>query len=249
MLASEGITGQTRLENIEELKSTIRRYEDESEEPTLGGFLEEVALYTDVDSYSENDDAVVLMTLHAAKGLEFPLVWIPRMEEGLFPSMRSLGDPEQLEEERRLAYVGITRAKEHLTLVTAKRRMLFGQTLYGRESRFLKEIPEELLERTGRKPPEQTGQNRAAEARAARKNAIEAENAISRRIGVGSSASAAAESSAFDLQKGDRVMHRVFGEGTILNVTPMGGDHMVEVRFPKGVKKIMAAFARLQKLS
>ena len=249
MLASEGITGQTRLENIEELKSTIRRYEDESEEPTLGGFLEEVALYTDVDSYSENDDAVVLMTLHAAKGLEFPLVWIPGMEEGLFPSMRSLGDPEQLEEERRLAYVGITRAKEHLTLVTAKRRMLFGQTLYGRESRFLKEIPEELLERTGRKPPEQTGQNRAAEARAARKNAIEAENAISRRIGVGSSASAAAESSAFDLQKGDRVMHRVFGEGTILNVTPMGGDHMVEVRFPKGVKKIMAAFARLQKLS
>ncbi len=249
MLASEGITGQTRLENIEGLKSTIRRYEDESEEPTLGGFLEEVALYTDVDSYSENDDAVVLMTLHAAKGLEFPLVWIPGMEEGLFPSMRSLGDPEQLEEERRLAYVGITRAKEHLTLVTAKRRMLFGQTLYGRESRFLKEIPEELLERTGRKPPEQTGQNRAAEARAARKNAIEAENAISRRIGVGSSASAAAESSAFDLQKGDRVMHRVFGEGTILNVTPMGGDHMVEVRFPKGVKKIMAAFARLQKLS
>lgn len=104
MLASEGITGQTRLENIEELKSTIRRYEDESEEPTLGGFLEEVALYTDVDSYSENDDAVVLMTLHAAKGLEFPLVWIPGMEEGLFPSMRSLGDPEQLEEERRLAY-------------------------------------------------------------------------------------------------------------------------------------------------
>ena len=145
-----------------------------------------------MDSYSENDDAVVLMTLHAAKGLEFPLVWIPGMEEGLFPSMRSLGDPEQLEEERRLAYVGITRAKEHLTLVTAKRRMLFGQTLYGRESRFLKEIPEELLERTGRKPPEQTGQNRAAEARAARKNAIEAENAISRRIGVGSSASAAA---------------------------------------------------------
>ena len=249
MLASEGITGQTRLENIEELKSTIRRYEDESEEPTLGGFLEEVALYTDVDSYSENDDAVVLMTLHAAKGLEFPLVWIPGMEEGLFPSMRSLGDPEQLEEERRLAYVGITRAKEHLTLVTAKRRMLFGQTLYGRESRFLKEIPEELLERTGRKPPEQTGQNRAAEARAARKNAIEAENAISRRIGVGSSASTAAESPVFDLQKGDRVMHRVFGEGTILSVTPMGGDHMVEIRFPKGVKKIMAAFARLQKLS
>ncbi len=248
MLLAEGLTGQTRLENIEELKSTIKRYEEESEEPTLGGFLEEVALYTDLDSYSENDDAVTLMTLHAAKGLEFPLVWIPGMEEGLFPSMRSLGEPEQLEEERRLAYVGITRAKEQLTLLTSKRRMLFGQTLYGRESRFLREIPEELLERTGRKPPEQSSAARAAEARAAHRSAIDAQNAISRRVGVGSSDPIPVKNASFDLAPGDRVMHRVFGEGTILTVTPMGGDHMVEIRFAKGVKKIMAAFARLQKL-
>ena len=247
MLEAEGITGQTRLENIEELKSTMRRYEEETEDGSLDGFLEEVALYTDADSYSEEDDTVVLMTLHAAKGLEFPLVWIPGMEEGLFPSARSLNDPVQLEEERRLAYVGITRAKERLTLSTAKRRLLFGQTLYGRESRFLREIPEELLERTGRTASGQSGQERAAEARAARRNAIEAENAISRRVGVGS-ATAAGNTASFDLQPGDRVMHRVFGEGTVLTVTPMGGDHMVEIRFSKGVKKIMAAFARLQKL-
>ncbi|MEG1774252.1 MAG: 3'-5' exonuclease, partial [Oscillospiraceae bacterium] len=234
MLVAEGLQGQTRLENIEELKTTIKRYESETEEPTLGGFLEEVALYTDLDSYDTDADAVTLMTLHAAKGLEFPLVFIPGVEEGIFPSIRSLSDPEQLEEERRLAYVGITRAKQHLTLLTAGRRMLFGQTLYGRESRFLREIPAALLDRQGRKQKITVSESGAAAGKPQQK------------VGIGAAKAAPAP---FSLAVGDRVSHRVFGDGLVVAVSPMGGDHLVEINFDKvGVKKIMAAYARLTKL-
>ena len=247
-LRAEGVTGETRMENIEELKTMANRYEEETEEPSLSGFLEEVALYTDLDSYDETDDKVTLMTLHAAKGLEFPVVFLPGMEEGLFPSYRSLGDQDQLEEERRLAYVGITRAKESLTLLTAKRRMLFGQTQYGRPSRFLREIPPELVREEARpvveRPmPQATG--RAAYA---------AEIAASRRSGVSAAApvrpaAKAAAPSDLSFAPGERVRHKVFGEGVIVSVRAMGGDFLLEIRFDRvGVKKIMAAYARLEKL-
>lgn len=252
MLTAEGVQGQTRLENIEELKTTMKRYEAETEEPSLGGFLEEVALYTDLDSYDADSDSVTLMTMHAAKGLEFPVVFLPGMEEGMFPSVRSLSDPEQLEEERRLAYVGITRAKEKLVMLNTRRRMLFGQTLYGRESRFLCDIPNELVSREGRKAPEVTrkpvaerpeisfGSYGKTNAQAAAKVEIGADSATPK---------SPAANTGIDLSPKDRVLHRVFGEGTVISVTPMGGDHMIEVRFNRvGVKKIMATFARLQKL-
>ncbi|HWP50189.1 MAG TPA: UvrD-helicase domain-containing protein [Clostridia bacterium] len=258
MVRAEGVQGQTRLENIEELKTTMKRYEAETEEPSLGGFLEEVALYTDLDSYDAETDSVTLMTMHAAKGLEFPLVFLPGMEEGLFPSTRAFSDPEQLEEERRLAYVGITRAKEKLMMLTARRRMLFGQTIYGQESRFLRDIDPELLSREGRKPtpavqstpkpppePVSFGAFGKTTAQAAADTAARSGN----RAVMAPKPAAPSEKADFEFIKGDRVIHRVFGGGTIISVTPMGGDHMIEVRFDRvGVKKIMATFARLQKL-
>lgn len=236
MLQAEGIQGQTRMENIEELKTTMKRYVSETEEPTLGGFLEEVALYTDLDSYDADADAAVLMTLHAAKGLEFPHVFIPGVEEGLFPSTRSFSDPAQLEEERRLAYVGITRAKSRLTVLFARRRMLFGQTMYGRASRFLSELPDELLERQGKRPaPVQPAGPRPPQ---------------KTRGTAGSGFSGGQPVAALlALAAGDRVSHRVFGEGIIASVAPMGGDHLLEIRFDSaGTKKLMAAYARLTKL-
>jgi len=260
MLIAEGIQGQTRLENIEELKTTMKRYESETDEPTLGGFLEEVALYTDLDSYDTDSDAVTLMTLHAAKGLEFPVVFIPGMEEGVFPSHRALGEEQQLEEERRLAYVGITRAKRSLTLLYAKRRMLFGQTTYGRPSRFLTEIPDELIKKEGRRT-ESSSPSAAFGSRSSAygsdisfgsygKTAAQTKGtSFASSSGIGSAKKQAATQAASDFSKGDRVRHRVFGEGSILSVTPMGGDCMLEVQFDKiGKKKIMATFARLEKL-
>ena len=145
------IEAEARIENIDELKNKIAAYEEacqeQGERPGLSGFLEEVALVADVDSLDENSDYVVLMTLHSAKGLEFPQVYLAGMEDGLFPSYMTItaDDPEEIEEERRLCYVGITRAKEHLTLTCAKRRMVRGETQYNKMSRFLKEIPMELL--------------------------------------------------------------------------------------------------------
>jgi DNA helicase-2/ATP-dependent DNA helicase PcrA len=254
-LAKEGTTGETRLENIEELKTMTHRYEEETEESSLSGFLEEVALYTDLDSYDEGDDKVTLMTLHAAKGLEFPVVYIPGMEEGMFPSYRSLGDAEQLEEERRLAYVGITRAKEELTLLTAKRRMLFGQTQYGKPSRFLREIPADLVEERTREVAKTEGQPQVPPSYRSRS----ADIAASRRSSMASGAaarsaqrpqSAAASSGAVpSFAPGDRIRHKVFGEGVIRSVSPMSGDALLEIAFDRvGVKKIMATYARLEKL-
>ena len=264
MLLEEGIQGQTRLENIEELKTTIKRYESETEEPTLGGFLEEVALYTDLDSYDADSDAATLMTLHAAKGLEFPVVFIPGMEEGVFPGVRALGDAAQLEEERRLAYVGITRAKESLTIMHAKRRMLFGQTTYGRLSRFVGDIPTELIKQEGRRPENTASTASSFGSRTASgggyaggygsfgqsaHSAGSSSFASQSSFGSAAKKPAAAAAAKVDFAKGDRVMHRVFGEGVILNATPMGGDCMLEVEFGKvGKKKIMAAFARLEKI-
>src|SRR5699024_987936 len=136
---------KTRLENIRELKSSIQNYVDTAPEPTLAGFLEEIALYTDLEEYNQGDDAVVMMTIHAAKGLEFPHVFLVGFEDGLFPGMRAIGDQQEMEEERRLCYVAITRAKEKLTISHARQRMLYGRTTATLPSRFLKEIPEDVV--------------------------------------------------------------------------------------------------------
>ena len=134
------------LEHIEELKSYIVDYEDKTETPSLGDFLENMALYTDADQSGEDDDAVIMMTMHAAKGLEFPVVFLAGMEDGLFPGFRAMEKDEDMEEERRLCYVAVTRAKEQLYLTCAERRLLYGRTQYSHPSRFIDEMPEELLE-------------------------------------------------------------------------------------------------------
>ncbi len=230
------VESQGRLENINELKSTVHKYTEETEEPSLSGFLEEIALYTELDNYDEEEDAVIMMTLHSAKGLEFPEVFMIGMEEGIFPGMQSIYNPEEIEEERRLAYVGITRAREHLSLTAAAERMLFGRTSRNRPSRFVGEIPTELLtveDTTVRGNLTGAGRNSAPQK-------LGAPRPVPR---------PAAPAEPFNLKKGDRVLHRVFGTGTILSVKPMGGDHLLEIHFDKvGAKKIMAAFARLEKL-
>lgn len=226
-------TEQTRTENLWELKSNILRYAESTPESTLSGFLEEIALYTDLDNLEEKDDRVVLMTIHSAKGLEFENVYLAAMEEGIFPGNRSVESKEELEEERRLAYVAITRAKRHLTIMTASSRMVFGRTSPSRPSRFLKEIPEELLENKGRKPMQQSF------------TPAYENNTINRGSSVGAKPAGIKN---FDIVAGDTVVHAAFGKGKVLSVTPMGGDHLVEIDFEtKGLKKIMAAFAKLTK--
>ncbi|MBP1558203.1 MAG: UvrD-helicase domain-containing protein [Oscillospiraceae bacterium] len=245
-LKAQGFEGQTRVENIEELGSTIAKYEEETEEPTLAGFLEEVALYTDLDNYDPDADAVVLMTLHSAKGLEFPVVFIPGMEEGIFPGMQSIYNPAECEEERRLAYVGITRARKRLYLCCAGERMLFGRTNRNRQSRFLEEIPSTLVERRD-ELAQRMQQQRAAAASAPATH----RPAVNRGSSIGSRAAAhpAAAPAAFDISAGDTVSHRVFGKGLVISITPMGGDHLVEIAFDKvGTKRIMSNFAKLTKV-
>ena len=250
-LKAQGDEGLTRLENVSEFKSNLIKFAEESPESGLSGFLEEVTLYTDIDGYDENADNVVMMTMHSAKGLEFPYVFFCGAEEGIFPGMQAIYNPEQIEEERRLAYVCITRAKQRLYITNAAQRMIFGQTVRNRPSRFVKEIPENLCRIedttiTQKKviDPSQTGPALAR-----------ARNRANNDIGVGgvntakTAAKAAAPAASCDLRPGDRVKHGVFGEGMIAKVTPMGGDQLLEVIFDTvGTKKIMFKFAKLQKL-
>ena len=243
MLRAAGFEGQTRLENIEELKSTMKRYEQESDDPTLAGFLEEVSLYTDIDRYDPEADAVVLMTMHSAKGLEFDYVFVAGMEEGLFPGVQSMYDPAQVEEERRLCYVSLTRAKKRLYLTTASQRMLFGQTMRNRPSRFMAELPPEDCDVT-----DQAAAHRAqvvANAPKKRPRYTQAD----RMLGVGQAPAPAASGEQLDFKPGDTISHKVFGPGMVLSVTPMGNDQLVEAAFERvGTKKVMARFARLKKL-
>ncbi len=238
MLQADGPEGEVRLENIEELKSNMKNYEEENQDDaSLSGFLEEVALYTDLDNLNQSEDSVVMMTLHSAKGLEFPYVYIVGMEEGIFPSRNILNFPEELEEERRLAYVGITRAKEKLYLLSAASRMLFGSTTRNRSSRFLEEIPGELTDRKDLTVHTYTPYQPQAK-RAPAAFSVEP---------AGRPAKAAP--AAIDFKVGDTVSHRVFGNGMVVSMTPMANDVLVEVAFDKvGTKKIMANFARLKKI-
>ena len=243
---------KTRLENIRELKSSIQAYIQNAEMPTLAGFLEEIALYTDLEQYNESDDAAVMMTMHSAKGLEFPHVFLVGFEDGLFPGMRAIGDAEEMEEERRLCYVAITRAKETLTISHAQQRMLYGRTNAALPSRFLKEIPETEVVRKGNQPRPRSyessgfsdysfGGTYPAPARK--------EPAFKREI---SSVAAAKPTAYLELNKGDMVQHTAFGRGMVLSVMKMGGDALLEIAFDQiGTKKLMAktASAHMKKLS
>lgn len=246
-LKAEYEDAQDRIDNIRELASNIVQYEQENfEQASLSGFLEEVALMTDIDNYDAETDAVVMMTMHAAKGLEFPVVFLPGFEEGIFPGMQSIFNPEEVEEERRLAYVAITRAKQELTLLNAESRMLFGCTTRNKSSRFLQEVPEELVERSRsrawQKPmPGTSLPTSAFEAREATTSAARSFGpvTVAKPTGV-----------VEPLQVGDRVKHLTFGQGEILSATPMGNDTLLEICFETvGSKKIMQNFARLKKLS
>ena len=233
---------KTRLENVRELKSSINTYVENTPEPTLAGFLEEIALYTDIEQYNEGDDAVVMMTMHAAKGLEFPHVFLVGFEDGLFPGMRAIGDAEEMEEERRLCYVAITRAKESLAISYARQRMIYGRTSAAMSSRFLKEIPEECVVRRGG-------------FRAVQERAPAAERpAYGRKPAAPSVLRAPAPVAAapsLELNKGDMVLHAAFGRGMVLSVMKMGGDALLEIAFDDiGTKKLMlkTASAHMKKL-
>lgn len=256
-LQEEPETYEDRVNNIKELSSMFIKYEEESEDANLSEFLEDVALISDIDSYNEDEDAVVLMTLHSAKGLEFPVVFIPGMEEGIFPGNQSMFSEEDLEEERRLAYVGITRAKKKLYLISSQQRMLYGQTSRNMPSRFLREIPSSVIDDQSVVARRSTGFTtpRTAYANASRN---ELGHSSHNKIGsyTQSSSSAhkfgqagnAAQKNNIDFKVGDTVYHKSFGTGTVLTVTPMGGDMLLEVAFDKaGTKKMMANYARLEK--
>ena len=238
---------KTRLENVRELKSSIHTYIENAEVPTLAGFLEEIALYTDLEQYNESDDAVVMMTMHSAKGLEFPNVFLVGFEDGLFPGMRAIGDTEEMEEERRLCYVAITRAKQTLTISHAKQRMLYGRTSSALPSRFLKEIPEEYIVRKGgyRRPQESTAGYGQYSGYASSMRKPQPKRAESSMITNTKS------TNYLELNQGDMVMHAAFGKGMVLSVLKMGGDALLEIAFDDiGTKKLMAktASAHMKKL-
>lgn len=241
---------KTRLENVRELKSSINSYVQNAEIPTLAGFLEEIALYTDIEQYNEGDDAVVMMTMHSAKGLEFPNVFLVGFEDGLFPGMRAIGDMEEMEEERRLCYVAITRAKKTLTISHAKQRMLYGRTNAALPSRFLREIPEEMVVKKGGFHNQQNG---FTSAYGATQNRYDYASAVQRANykKAYSTASAVQKTTYLELNKGDMVQHTAFGRGMVLSVVKMGGDALLEIAFDQiGTKKLMAktASAHMKKL-
>ena len=243
---------KTRLENIRELKSSVQSYVQETEEPTLAGFLEEIALYTDLEKYNESDDAVVMMTIHSAKGLEFPNVFLVGMEEGLFPGMPAIGDQEEMEEERRLCYVAITRAKKTLTLSHARQRRLYGQQKAAMPSRFLKEIPEDLIVKKGGVAAyraEHIPDKAAIHAAAAKRQAMFDQ---AKRSDLAGLYAPKKENTCIDVNKGDMVQHAAFGRGLVLSVMKMGGDALLEIAFDQtGTRKLMAKAAtpHMKKLS
>ena len=242
MILMMGESELDRLENIQELVSTALEYEqrvaENGEEATLTGFLEEIALVADIDNYDSEADAVSLMTVHSAKGLEFPVVFLPGLEEGIFPGMQSMSDPQELEEERRLAYVALTRAKDRIYISHVRERLIYGRTSHNQLSRFAKEIPEDIVnsevlihnrdgqsfrERNKRKPIELSGElKKAGRPEQSKRERFEA---------------------------GDEVQHANFGHGRILTATPIASDMLYEVVFDTvGTKKLMGAYAKLKKL-
>lgn len=229
---------KTRIENVRELKSSIQAYVQNAEIPTLAGFLEEIALYTDIEEYNDGDDAVVMMTMHSAKGLEFPHVFLVGFEDGLFPGMRAIGDYEEMEEERRLCYVAITRAKETLTISHAKQRMLYGRTNAALASRFLKEIPENVIERKGGFYRQESATPRYGSYQ------YQVPTYQNAKKEIPAYAAPAPKTAVLELNKGDMVQHTAFGRGMVLSVLKMGGDALLEIAFDDiGTKKLMSKTA------
>ena len=223
--------GEERLQNLDELNNNLIRYKDDNPDGELSDFLEEVALMTDIDNYNADADTVVLMTLHASKGLEFPVVFIPGMEEGIFPGMQSMYDSAEIEEERRLAYVGITRAKQKLYLLNTRSRIIFGATKFNLPSRFLNELPAEGYET--RVPP---------------KKPIKQKPVVKNTTGFGAEFGYQPKKLTDTFMVGEQVTHRVFGKGMIVSLKPMGNDTLMEIAFEKvGTKKIMANMGAVKK--
>ncbi len=258
-LRAAGEEEQARIENIEELRTSIIQYENEEEAPSLLGFLENVALISDIDSYNEEDDSVILMTIHSAKGLEFDNVFLIGMEEGIFPGNQSIyGGEAEIEEERRLAYVCITRARKRLTISNAFSRMLYGQTNRNLPSRFLEEIPKELCEiKTSRAQMMGGGEHKFSGFGGSNQGfgggmpAYRRENKpfTSFKDMAAQSVTKTKGQSSGTFKSGDRVRHKTFGDGMILSAVPMGNDTLLEIAFEeKGTKKIMQNFAKLEML-
>ncbi len=243
-LRQMGEEGEPRIENVNELASNIIKYEeDNGDEATLSGFLEEVSLMTDIDNYDQEADTVVLMTMHSAKGLEFPVVFLPGMEEGIFPGFQSIQMPGEVEEERRLAYVGITRAKEQLYVLNANSRMIYGTTTRNRISRFAEEIPEELVERTIAREWKLIDPGDRTPASASDTRSVTTTSA--RNIGTGTPRQNVPAAS---FAPGDAVFHKVFGAGLVLSANRMGNDTLLEIAFDKvGTKKVFANYANLKR--
>ncbi len=248
-LKNEKDNSDVRIENIEELLSNIIKFEEDyDDEADLSSFLEEISLQTDIDNYDADADTCVMMTLHSAKGLEFPIVFIAGMEEGIFPSIATMMNPDELNEERRLAYVGITRAKEKLYFTKTRSRMLFGSTTYNKTSRFVNEISDDLLNFTG-------------EQKSFASSAFQYSSQNSEKISIGTSPNPLYSTGAFGGYKkpavkngtvykvGDSVLHKVFGRGMIMKAEKMGNDIMLEIAFDKaGTKTLMANFSKMEKI-
>ncbi len=243
MLLESGLEeDRDRLDNIEELKSSMIQYELDDLSPSLEGFLQSVSLITDIDNYDTNANAVVMMTIHSAKGLEFPVVFIPGMEEGIFPSQHSANDPSELEEERRLAYVAITRAKEELYLIRAEKRMLYGKTSINPASRFVEEISPEFTDSAPSKRVNIAEQMNASQNK--RRHTLSSEI-----LKDSSSIGNVGKTQGYEtFIEGDRVSHITFGTGTVIKATVMGADTMYEINFDDhGRKRLMATYAKLTK--
>lgn len=226
---------ESRILNVRELYNNIVQFEKAADEPTLISYLEDTSLISAIDSLDENEKAVTLMTMHCAKGLEFKNVFLPGFEEGIFPSPQSLYEDEGLEEERRLCYVALTRAKEKLYIISVSSRMIYGNSRPSMPSRFIKEIPEELIEKNIRKPQEKRQKH---------------EKKMSEKTLFASAVTVIPQKQKNDgFSVGERVRHKAFGEGVIKNVTEMSSDTLVEVEFEKvGTKKLMTNFAKLEKI-
>ena len=265
-------TAEDRKQNVMELLANVVRYMEENEGGTLTGFLEEVALLSDIDNYNADSESCVMMTLHSAKGLEFPVVFIVGMEEGLFPGNQVMYDPSEIEEERRLCYVGITRAREKLYITNARTRMLYGNTSLTRPSRFINEIPEELTDNNLNAPVRSaygssfggssyssggsfgsgSGYSSARNENKTYQPRQSKPQTTASGFSRGGFSQSPAKSSTpvnLDFKVGDRVKHKVFGEGLIIGAKSVGGDMVLEIAFDTvGTKKIMAKIAKLEKI-
>ncbi len=236
------VEDSARAENVKELKTSIINYKSETTEPTLEGYLADVALYTDMDNYDKDADCVVMMTMHSAKGLEFTNVFLVGAEEGIFPGIKAIGEPDEMEEERRLCYVAITRAKKKLCISCARQRMLFGKTTANRVSRFIDEIPDEHIEK--RNIPRGYG---FGDKSSVQREYVQRPSYQTKSRPVSAPVQTAQKSApAPTFKVGERVRHRAFGDGQITKMTPMGNDQLIEISFDGGVtKKLMLRAAAL----